>query len=72
MTPLDSPDKRYWNYTGCPKIKLALWNHPELASHGFQMGIFNPKKDLLGHEPSRPLLGHLKMYSTNWDPIFNL
>ena len=30
--------------TGCPKIKLALVKHLELALHGIQMGIFNPKK----------------------------
>ena len=30
-------------YTGCPKIKLALGKHLELALNGFQMGIFNPK-----------------------------
>ena len=28
--------------------------HLKLAAHGFQMGIFNPKKDLLGHDPSGP------------------
>ena len=43
-----------FNNTGCPRIKLALGKHLKLAAHGFQMGIFNPKKDLLGHDPSGP------------------
>ena len=40
--------------TGCPKKKLALGKHLELALNGFQMGIFNPKTDLLGQDSSGP------------------
>ena len=58
--------------TGCPKIKTALGKYLELALYGFQMIPFYSKEDLLGHDdPSGPLLGHPKMYSTSWDPIFN-
>ena len=37
---------------GCPKIKLALGKHLEIATHGFNMGILYVKSDLLGHNPS--------------------
>ena len=36
------------------------------------MSSFYSIEDLLGHYPSEPLLGHPKMYSISWDPIFNL
>ena len=49
----------------CPKIKLTLGKYLELAVYGFQMGIFNSKEDLLGHNPSGPWLGYPKMYSTS-------
>ena len=48
-------------YTGCPKKRLALGKHLELALNGFQMGIFNPEK--ICH--SVPFLGQPKMYSTS-------
>ena len=44
--------------TGCPKIKLALGKHLEIASHGFKMFILYVKRDKLGPNPSRPLIGH--------------
>ena len=56
---------RLENNTGCPKIKLALGKHLELALHGFQIGISNSKNDLLCHDHSGPLLGHPKMYYTS-------
>ena len=52
-------------YTGCPKIKLVLGKNLELALHDFQIGIFNPKSNLLGYDPSGALPGHPKMYSTS-------
>ena len=52
--------------------KSALGKYLELALYGFQMIPFYSKEDFLGHDdPSGPLLGHPKMYSTSWDPIFN-
>ena len=43
-------------------MKSALVRHFELALHGFQIGIFNPKIDLLGHDQNEPkadfILGH--------------
>ena len=44
--------------TGCPKTKLALGKHLNIATHGFKMCILYFKKDKLGPNPSRPLKGH--------------
>ena len=45
-------------YTGCPKIKLAFGKHLEISTHGFKMCILYVKRDKLGPNPSRPLIGH--------------
>ena len=50
--------------TGCPKIKLSLGKHIKLAAHGFQMGIFNPTKALLVHDPSGPRINNMILTST--------
>ena len=44
--------------TGCPKIKLALGKHLEVAIHGFKLCFLYGKKEKLGSNPSRPFLGH--------------
>ena len=37
--------------TGCPKTKLALGKHLNIATHGFKMCILYLKKDKLCHNP---------------------
>ena len=44
--------------TGCPKIKLALGKHLEIATHGFLLCILYVKRDKLGANPLKPLLIH--------------
>ena len=44
--------------TGCPKTKLALGKHLEIAIHGFKMCILHVKRDKLGPNLSKHLLGH--------------
>ena len=43
---------------GCPKKKLTLGKLLEIPTHGFKMCILNVKRDKLGPNPSKPLLGH--------------
>ena len=39
--------------TGCPKIKLALGKHLEIAIHGFKLCILYVRREKLGPNPSR-------------------
>ena len=40
--------------TGCPKTKLALGKHLEIAIHGFKMCILHVKREKLGSNPLKP------------------
>jgi len=44
-------------YMVSPK-KLALGKYLEIATHGFKICILNVKREKLGPNPSRPLIGH--------------
>ena len=56
--------------TGCPKKKLALGKHLNIATHGFKMCILYFKKDKLGPNPSRPLKGHPWRHTISLEPIW--
>ena len=47
----------------CTKLD-SYQTRVKLAAHGFQMGIFNPTKDLLGHDPSGPCINNMILTST--------
>ena len=56
---------------GVPK-KSGLEKHLEIATNGFKMCILDVKRDKLGPNPSRPLLGlplrHTISLETIWTP----
>ena len=60
---------RKFLYTGCPKIKLALGKHLEVAIHGFKLCILYGKREKLGSNPSRPFLGHPWRHAISIKPI---
>ena len=56
--------------TGCPQKKSALGKYLEIATHGFKMCILYVKRDKLGPNPSRPLIGHPWMHTISLEPFW--
>ena len=49
--------------------KSALGKYLEIATHGFKICILNVKREKLGPNPSRPLIGHPWRHTISLEPI---